>query len=309
LNLLRYALQRSLTALPTLLLVATLAFLLLHLAPGGPFDEDRQVLPAIRHSLDAHYHLDESLWRQYLRYLSGLVRGDLGPSFQYRGVSVNEMIAQGLPVDAVIGVTAMALALIVGGALGVTAALHHGSGLDRAFIGIALIGISTPVFVIAPVLVLIFAVELHWLPAGDWVTGSWRHLLLPAVSLSLPYVAYVARIMRASTLEVLSSPFIRTAHAKGLTASTVLWRHALRPTLTPLVSFLGPAVAGLITGSIVVESVFGLPGIGRYFLAGALNRDYTLVIGVTVVYGAAIVACNLVADLCYAWIDPRVRPP
>ena len=304
---LRYVLQRFFTAIPTLLLVATLAFLLLHAAPGGPFDQDKRIMPAIRHSIEAQYHLDEPLWRQYLRYLSHLARGDLGPSFQYRGVSVNEIIAQGLPVDVTVGLTAMALALIVGGTLGVTAALRHRTLWDRTLIALALTGISTPVFVIAPLLVLVFAVELHWLPAGDWVTGSVRHLLLPAVSLALPYVAYIARIMRASTLEVMSSPFIRTARAKGLSSSAVLYRHALRATLTPLISFLGPAIAGLITGSIVVESVFGLPGIGRYFLTGALNRDYTLVIGVIVVYGVAIVVCNLLADLCYALIDPRVR--
>jgi oligopeptide transport system permease protein len=304
---LRYALQRFLTAVPTLLLVATLAFLLLHAAPGGPFDEDRRILPAIRHSIEAQYHLDEPLWRQYLRYLSNLVRGDLGPSFQYRGVSVNEIIAQGLPVDITVGLSAMALALVVGSTLGVTAALRHRTAWDRTLIALALTGISTPVFVIAPLLLLVFAVDLHWLPAGDWVAGSLKYLLLPAVSLALPYVAYIARIMRASTLEVLSSPFIRTAHGKGLSPGRVLWRHTLRATLTPLISFLGPAIAGLITGSIVVEGVFGLPGIGRYFLTGALNRDYTLVIGVTVVYGSAIVLCNFLADLCYAWIDPRVR--
>ena len=304
---LRYALQRFLTAIPTLLLVATLAFLLLHAAPGGPFDDEKRVLPAIRHSIEAQYHLDEPLWRQYLRYLSNLAHGDLGPSFQYRGVSVNEIIAQGLPVDLTVGLTAIALALAVGGALGVAAALRHRTAWDRVLIALALTGISTPVFVIAPLLVLIFAVQLHWLPAGDWVGGSLRHLLLPAVALALPYVAYIARIMRASTLEVLGSAFIRTARAKGLPPGVVLWRHALPATLTPLVSFLGPAVAGLITGSIVVESVFGLPGIGRYFLTGALNRDYTLVLGVTVVYGSAIVVCNLLADLCYAWIDPRLR--
>ncbi len=304
---LRYALQRLLTAIPTLLLVATLAFVLLHAAPGGPFDDDKRMLPAIRHSIEAQYHLDEPLWRQYLRYLSHLAHGDLGPSFQYRGVSVNEMLAQGLPVDFAVGLCAMALALVIGGTLGVTAALRHRTLQDRALVALALTGISVPVFVTAPLLVLVFAVQLHWLPAGDWVAGSFKHLLLPAVSLSLPYIAYLARIMRASTLEVLGSAFIRTANAKGLGTATVLRRHALRATLTPLVSFLGPAIAGLITGSIVVESVFGLPGIGRYFLIGALNRDYTLVIGVTVVYGAAIIVCNLLADLCYAWIDPRVR--
>jgi oligopeptide transport system permease protein len=304
---LRYTLRRLLAALPTLMLVASLAFLLLHAAPGGPFDSQKRLLPAIQKSIEAQYHLDEPLWRQYLRYLDDLAHGNLGPSFQYRGTSVNQLIAQGLPVDVMVGLSAITLALLLGAGIGVNAALRRGSLADHASMAIAIVGISVPVFVVAPLLVLLFAVELHWLPAGDWVRGSIRHLVLPSVALALPYVAYIARLMRASTLEVMGSPFIRTARAKGLPGYLILWRHALRPALTPLVSFLGPALAGLITGSIVVESVFGLPGIGRYFLTGALNRDYTLVIGISVLYGALIVLFNLLADLCYALIDPQVR--
>jgi oligopeptide transport system permease protein len=304
---LRYAVQRFLSAIPTLLLVATLAFLLLHAAPGGPFDSDKRILPAIQRSIEAKYHLDEPLWRQYLRYLSDLGRGDLGPSFQYRGTSVNEIIAQGFPVDLTVGLAAIGLALMIGVAIGINAALRRGSSEDYGSMALAVVGISTPVFVVAPLLVLVFAVNLHWLPAGDWVGGSVKHLVLPSVALALPYIAYIARLMRASTIEVMNSPFIRTARSKGLPLRVIILRHALRPTLTPLVSFLGPAIAGLITGSIVVESVFGLPGIGRYFLTGALNRDYTLVVGITVLYGALIVLFNLLADLCYALIDPRVR--
>jgi oligopeptide transport system permease protein len=304
---LRFILRRLLTTIPTLLLVATLAFILLHLAPGGPFSTDKHILPAIQRSLDAQYHLDEPLWRQYLRYLGHLAHGDLGPSFQYRGTSVNEIIAQGFRVDLTIGLSAITLALLIGAAMGVNAALHHGTRWDYGAMAIAIGGISTPVFIGAPLLILIFAVDLHWLPAGDWVSGSVRHLILPSIALALPYTAYIARIMRASTLEVLNSAYIRTARAKGLPSWLIIWRHALRPTLTPLVSFLGPAIAGVITGSIVVESVFGLPGIGRYFLTGALNRDYTMVVGITVLYGALVVLFNLLVDLCYAWIDPRVR--
>jgi oligopeptide transport system permease protein len=304
---LRYTLRRLLGAVPTLLVIVTLAFLLLHAAPGGPFDSEKRILPAIQQSIEAKYHLDEPLWRQYLRYLGDLARGDLGPSFQYRSTSVNEIIAQGLPVDATIGLTALALALLIGGAVGINAALHRGTRWDYGSMAVAVAGISTPVFVVAPLLILVFAIKLHWLPAGDWVRGSPSHLLLPAVALALPYTAYVARIMRAGTIDVLNSAFIRSARAKGLPLRLVIWRHALPPTLTPLVSFIGPAIAGLLTGSIVVESVFGLPGIGRYFITAALNRDYTLVIGITVLYGALIILCNLAADLCYAWIDPRVR--
>jgi oligopeptide transport system permease protein len=304
---LRYSVRRLLGAIPTLLVIVTLAFVLLHAAPGGPFDSGKRMLPEIQKSIEAKYHLDEPLWRQYLRYLADLARGDLGPSFQYRSTSVNEIIAQGLPVDATVGLTAITLALTVGAAVGVGAALRRGTFWDYGSMGLAVLGISMPVFVVAPLLILIFAIKLHWLPSGDWVRGSASHLLLPAVSLALPYTAYVARIMRGSTIEVLNSPFIRTARAKGLPLRLIIWRHALRPTLSPLVSFLGPAIAGLLTGSIVIESVFGLPGIGRYFITAALNRDYTLVIGITVLYGALIILFNLLADLCYAWIDPRVR--
>jgi oligopeptide transport system permease protein len=304
---LRYTARRLLGAVPTMLVIVTLAFLLLHAAPGGPFDSAKRMLPEIQKSIEAKYHLDEPLWRQYLRYLADLARGDLGPSFQYRSTSVNEIIAQGLPVDAIVGLTAMTLALTIGAAVGVNAALRRGTRWDYGSMGLAVVGISTPVFVVAPLLILIFAVKLHWLPAGDWVRGSPSHLLLPAVALALPYTAYIARMMRGSTIEVLNSPYIRTARAKGLPLRLIIWRHALRPTLSPLVSFLGPAIAGLLTGSIVVESVFGLPGVGRYFITAALNRDYTLVLGITVLYGGLIILFNLLADLCYAWIDPRVR--
>jgi oligopeptide transport system permease protein len=304
---LRYTLRRLLGALPTLLVIVTLAFLLLHAAPGGPFDSEKRMMPEIQKSIEARYHLDEPLWRQYLRYLGDLAHGDLGPSFQYRSTSVNEIIAQGLPVDATIGLTAITLALSIGGTVGINAALRRGTRWDYGSMAVAMAGISVPVFVVAPLLILIFAIKLHWLPAGDWVHGSPSHLLLPAVALALPYTAYIARMMRAGTIDVLNSPFIRTARAKGLPLRLIIWRHALPPTLTPLVSFLGPAIAGLLTGSIVVETVFGLPGIGRYFIIAALNRDYTLVIGITVLYGALIILFNLLADLCYAWIDPRVR--
>jgi oligopeptide transport system permease protein len=305
----RYLAGRLLTAIPTLLVIATLAFMLLHLTPGGPFDSDRILTPQIERSIAARYHLDEPLWQQYFRYLGDLARGDLGPSFQYRNTSVNELIAQGLPVDATIGALSMLIALLAGGAIGLLAATRQGSVLDQVATSVAILGISVPVFVTAPLLILVFAMRLHWLPAGDWVSGSWQHLVLPSVALALPYTAYIARIMRASTCDALSQPFIRTARAKGLSPTAVLWRHALRPALMPLVSFLGPALAGVLTGSIVIDQVFGLPGMGRYFVTGALNRDYTVVTGITVLYGALIIGLNLLADLSYAWLDPRLRRP
>jgi oligopeptide transport system permease protein len=302
-----FLLRRLLTAIPTLLLVATLAFLLLHLAPGGPFDSGRVLLPQIEHAIEAHFHLDEPVWRQYLRYLGDLAHGNLGPSYVYRNTSVNEIIAQGLPIDLAIGSCAMLCALLAGGAIGLWAALHPGTWREHLPMTLAVLGISVPTFVTGPLLILVFAMHLHWLPAGDWVAGSWRHLLLPALALALPYTAFVARLVRASALETLASPFIRAARARGLGERAVLLRHALRPTLLPVVSFLGPALAGVLTGSIVIEQVFGLPGIGRFFVTAALDRDYTLVMGLTLLYGALIVAFNLLVDLCYAWLDPRVR--
>ena len=303
----RYLLGRLLTAIPTLLVIATLAFTLLHSTPGGPFDSDRQLVPQIQHSIEARYHLDDPVWLQFAHYLRDLARGDLGPSFQYRNTSVNELIAQGLPVDVAIGGTALLIALLAGGTAGLLAATHPGSWRDRLAMSAAMLGMSVPVFVTAPLLILIFAVRLHWLPTGDWVAGSWRHLLLPSVALALPYCAFIARIVRAAAIDALSQPYIRTARAKGLPPHLILWRHASRATLMPLLSFLGPALAGLLTGSIVVEQVFGLPGIGRLFVTGALNRDYTVVTGVTVLYGALIIGFNLLVDLCYAWLDPRIR--
>jgi len=304
---LRYATLRLLGAIPTLLVIATLAFALLHSVPGGPFDTAKSLEPEIKRNIEAKYHLDESLPRQYVRYLLQLAHGDLGPSFQYRGTSVNELVATGFPVDLTVGAAALLIALTIGGAIGCIAALRRNSRWDFFLMGVAVLGISIPLFVIAPLLILVFAMWLRWLPPGDWVSGSLSHLALPALALAAPYTASIARLMRASMLEVLGSPFIRTARSKGLPGSAIVLHHALRPALLPLISYLGPALAGVVTGSIVIETVFGLPGIGRYFTTGALNRDYTLVVGITVIYGALIVSCNLLVDLAYALLDPRVR--
>ncbi len=299
--------RRLLVAIPTMLVIATLAFALLHATPGGPFDTAKRMPPAIQRSIEAKYHLDEPLWRQYLRYLGDLAHGDLGPSFQYRNTSVSELIRAGLPVDAVVGSLALLTALLVGGLAGTVAALEQNRLADYGPMFLAVLGISIPVFVTGPLLILVFAVQLHWLPSGDWRGGQIRYLVLPVIALALPYTAYIARMVRGAAVEVFTSPFILTARAKGLPTRTVVLRHALRPVLIPLVSFLGPAFASVLTGSIIIESVFGLPGIGRYFLTGAINRDYTLVVGITVLYGGLIIAFNLIADLCYAWLDPRVR--
>lgn len=305
----RHALLRLATAAPTLLVLVTLTFFLMRLAPGGPFDRERQLPPQIEAALAAEYHLDESLPRQYFRYLGGLVQGDLGPSFQYEGFAVSELIAKGLPVSLSIGALAMLLALLLGVAAGITAALSHRRWPDYGVMTAALLGVSVPSYVVAPLLVLVFAIALRWLPAGGWVAGRWSDLVLPVIALALPQVSAIARLLRGSLLEVLQQPYIRTARAKGLHPATVVLRHALKPALLPLVSYLGPATAGILTGSVVVEQVFDLPGIGRYFVQGALNRDYTLVLGVVAVYGAMIIFFNFLVDLAYGLLDPRIRKP
>jgi len=303
----RYTMNRIAGAIPTLLIIVTLSFLLLHAAPGGPFDAQRQLPPAIKASIERTYHLDEPLWKQYARYLGSILRGDFGPSYQYRDTSVNEIIRQGFPIDVIIGACALLGALVIGLPIGIVAALRRNSIWDALSMALSMAGISVPVFVVAPILILVFAVALRWLPAGGWVNNSPSHVILPAVALAAPYVAYVARLMRGSMVEVLNSPYILMARAKGVPEAQVVIRHALKPALMPLVSFLGPATAGVITGSIVIEEIFGLPGIGRAFVDGALNRDYTLVLGVTILYGALIVLFNLLADIGYSILDPRVR--
>jgi oligopeptide transport system permease protein len=305
--LIRYTIARFAGAIPTLLIIITLAFLLLHAAPGGPFDAQKQIPPAIKANIERMYHLDEPLYKQYFRYLGSIARGDFGPSYQYRDTSVNQIIRQGFPIDALIGGVALLGALLIGLPLGIIAALRRNTFWDRVPMGLSMMGISVPVFVVAPILILVFAVNLRWLPAGGWVRNSPSHVILPALALAAPYIAYVARLMRGSMVEVLNSQFILMARAKGLPQWLVILRHAIKPALMPLVSFLGPATAGIITGSIVIETIFGLPGIGRAFVDGALNRDYTLVLGVTILYGVLIVVLNLAADLTYSVLDPRVR--
>ncbi|CAN5269690.1 oligopeptide ABC transporter permease OppB [soil metagenome] len=304
---LRYACMRLLGGVPTLLILIALAFFLMRAAPGGPFDTEQPVPPAVRANLERAYHLDESLPQQFGRYLARLAHGDFGPSFQYPGYTVTDLIRAGFPVSLRIGALAMLLALVAGVAAGAFAALRHNRAADTAVMTAAMTGISVPNFVIAPLLILVFAVHLGWLPGGGYGDGSLRYLVLPVVALALPQLAYIARLTRGSMVEVLQSPFIRTARAKGLPACTIVTRHALKPALLPVVSYLGPATAGIVTGSVVIEQIFGIPGLGRFFVQGALNRDYTLVLGVVVFYGALILILNLVVDLLYAVLDPRVR--
>ena len=304
---LRYALRRIFGVLPTLFIIITLSFFVIRLAPGGPFDEEQALPPEIKANLEAAYGLDKPLPEQYLRYLSGLVRGDFGPSFKFKDFSVTELIAQGLPISLVLGLSAVLLALLVGIPLGTLAALRQNSPTDYGIMSVAVLGIALPSFVTGPLFALVFGLYLRWLPVAGWETGQLRYLVLPVITLALPVIAYIARLTRGSLLEVLRTNFVRTARAKGLPESRVILKHALRPALLPVVSYLGPATAFVITGSLVVETVFGLPGSGRYLVQGAINRDYTLVMGMIVVYGALTLTLNLIADLLYGWLDPRVR--
>ncbi len=302
---LSYALRRALGAIPTLFLLLTFAFFLIRAAPGGPFDAERQLPPEIEANLNQKYHLDEPLYQQYGRYVWDVVRGDFGPSFQYRDLTVNQLIADGFPVSLRLGLFSMLFALIMGVTLGSLAALRQNRGADYALMGFSMLGISIPNYVLGPLMILLFAVYYDWLPAGG--LGGWQHYVMPVLALGTAVMAYIARLTRGSMIEVLRSNFIRTARAKGLSTRVVILRHALPAAMVPVVSFLGPATAGIITGSVVIETVFGIPGLGRYFVQGALNRDYTLVMGVVLFYGLLIILFNFLVDLLYAWLDPRVK--
>jgi len=304
---LAYAFKRFIGALPTLLVLIALAFFMIRAAPGGPFDTERALPAEIEANLRAAYHLDEPLIQQFGRYLVNLTKGDFGPSFQYKEYSVTELIMTGFPVSLRLGGLAMALALVVGVSVGALAALRQNSWTDHAVMSVSMTGISIPNFVLAPIMILVFAILLGWLPAGGLGGGSVRNLVLPVISLALPQIAYISRLTRGSMIEVLRSNFVRTARAKGLPEWMVIVRHALKPALLPVVSYLGPTTAALVTGSVVIEQIFGVPGLGRYFVQGALNRDYTLVMGVVVFFGVLIVLFNLVVDLFYALLDPRVK--
>lgn len=301
----RYMLARLAWGVPVLWLVATLTFGLMHVVPGGPFDREKPLPPEIKANVEAKYHLDRPLPAQYALYLAGLVRGDLGPSYKYLGRSVSEIIAETLPVSVRLGAWAVLIALTLGVTAGLIAAVGAGGWADRAAMAGAVAGISLPGFVLGALLIELFAFELRWLPPALW-EGA-RHAVLPAVTLALLPAGYIARLTRASLLEVLRHPYIRTAHAKGLPRMRVVLKHALPNALGPLISFLGPLVVTLITGSFVVEYIFSIPGMGRFFITAVTNRDYPLIMGVTLVYAALIVVANIAVDLVYAWIDPRVR--
>jgi oligopeptide transport system permease protein len=298
--------RRLASTIPTLFLVVTIAFFLIRLAPGGPFDLEQPLEAKVMENLRRIYQLDQPLWRQYMRYLSALLQGDLGPSFYYRDFTVTELFAKALPISMKLGATALVLALAVGLTLGSLAAVRQNTLVDNAVVGTATFGLTVPTFVTAPLLQIAFGLWLKWLPVGGWEEGAARNVVLPVVVLALPQVAVIARLTRAAMIEALRAPHIRTLRAQGLGGATIA-THALRSACLPVVSYLGPATAALLTGSIVVETIFGIPGVGRYFIEGALNRDYTLVMGTVVLVAVFVILFNLAADIAYALLDPRVR--
>jgi oligopeptide transport system permease protein len=304
---LRYVLRRLLTAIPTLFLIVTLSFFLMHVAPGGPFDMEKGIPPEIKANIERVFHLDESLWMQYLRYLSNLIHGDLGPSYILLNFSVAELFRVGLPVSAQIGASALIFALVVGSAFGAIAALRQNHAIDYAVIATATAGSTIPSFVIAPLIQLTFGLTWHLLPIGGWGDGALINKIGPIITLSLPQLATVSRLMRGSMIEALHANHIRTAKSLGLSDFAVVVKHAMRGALLPIISYAGPAAAGLITGSIIVETIFQIPGVGRYFIDAALNRDYTLVMGTVVMIAVFTILFNLIVDLLYAVVDPRVR--
>ena len=303
---LSFILRRLLTAVPTLLVIVTISFFLIRLAPGGPFDLERPLEAKVMENLNRIYQLDKPLIQQYWLYLSAVMHGDFGPSFILRDFTVGELFARGLPISMTLGALALSLAILVGGTLGTIAALRQNSLADYIVTGLGAMGLTIPNFVVAPVLQIVLGLTLAWLPVAGWANGAPRNLVMPVIVLALPQIAVVARMTRAAMIENLRSNHIRTLRSLGLPWHTVV-RHALRGASLPVISYLGPAAAALLTGSVVVETIFGLPGIGRYFVEGALNRDYTLVMGTVVVVAVFVLIFNLVVDILYAVVDPRIR--
>jgi oligopeptide transport system permease protein len=304
---LTYTLRRIAGLVPTLFILVTLSFFIIRLSPGGPFDQQQALPPEIRANLDAAYGFDQPLLVQYGRYLADVSQGELGPSLRYKDFTVNELIARGLPLSLTIGLAAALLAFFTGVPLGAYAAWRANSVSDHAIMGFSTLGVVLPGFVVGPLLALLFGIYWPIFRVGGYEPGVVSFLVLPVITLALPVSAYVARLMRNSLEEVLRANYIRTARAKGLSSREIFLRHALRPALVPVISYLGPAVAFVVTGSLVVESVFGLPGSGRFLVQGAVDRDYPMVMGMILVYGVLTLVCNLIADLLYAWLDPRVR--
>ena len=290
----------------TLATLATLTFFVMRLTPGGPFSRNRKISPEVQANIEAAFHLDEPVWRQFGRYIWGLLRLDLGPSTRHRDYSVNDLIASGLPYSLTIGFWAILIAALVGIALGLAGALRRNGVTDYVAGTVGVIGIAIPIFIIGPLMQLYFSLHLGWFPVGGWNSG-WRSVVLPVIVLALPNIAYISRLTRSSLIESMRENHVRTARAKGIGAWRVLWGHAMTGALLPVIAYLGPAAAALITGSILIETMFAVPGVGRHFVDAALNRDYPLVMGITITYGAFLIVFNILTDLLRGWLDPRVR--
>ncbi|MCW8331680.1 oligopeptide ABC transporter permease OppB [Photobacterium sp. SDRW27] len=303
----KFIAKRIFEAIPTLLVLITISFFLMRFAPGNPFSSERPLPPEVMANIEAKYGLDKPVFEQYTTYLGNIVQGDFGPSFKYKDFTVNELVTKALPVSAKIGFFAFIFALVMGVTVGTIAALKQNSWIDYTIMSTAMAGVVMPSFILAPVLIYIFSINLGWLPAGGWNDGSMIYMLLPMFGMSLLYVATFARITRGSMIETLNSNFIRTARAKGLSYPYIIIKHALRPALLPVVSYMGPAFVGIITGSVVIETIFGLPGIGKLFVNAAFNRDYSLVLGITILIGTLTIIFNAIVDIVLAYIDPKIR--
>jgi len=303
----KFIAKRILEAIPTLLVLITISFFLMRFAPGSPFSSERTLPPQVMENINAKYGLDKPVFEQYTTYLFNVLKGDLGPSFKYKDFTVNELVMASLPVSAKIGAVAFLLSVFFGVTIGTLAALRQNTWLDYGLMSTAMIGIVMPSFVLAPVLIYLFSINLHLFPGGGWLDGSFKYMALPVIGMSLLYVSTFARITRGSMIETLNSNFIRTARAKGLSYSYIVIKHALKPALLPVISYMGPAFVGIITGSVVIETIFGLPGIGKLFVNAAFNRDYSLVMGVTILIGFLFILFNAIVDVLLAVIDPKIR--
>ncbi|MDD1781264.1 oligopeptide ABC transporter permease OppB [Enterovibrio sp. ZSDZ35] len=303
----RLIFTRTLEAIPTLLVLITISFFLMRFAPGNPFSSEKPLPPEVMQNINAKYGLDKPLLEQYTTYLGNVLQGDFGPSFKYKDYTVNELVGSALPVSAKVGFYAFILTVVLGVTIGTVAALRQNSWLDYLVMSTSMFGVVLPSFVLAPVLIYIFSIGLGWLPAGGWNGGAIQYMILPIVAMSFLYIATFARITRGSMIETLNSNFIRTAKAKGLSMHYIVIKHALRPAMLPVVSYMGPAFVGIITGSVVIETIFGLPGIGKLFVNAAFNRDYSLVMGITILIGALFIIFNAIVDILLAWLDPKIR--
>ena len=303
----KFILKRVIEAIPTLLILITVSFFLMRFAPGSPFSSERSLPPQVMANINAKYGLDKPVFEQYTTYLTNVLQGDFGPSFKYKDYTVNELVGAALPVSAKIGAVAFVFSLVFGVAIGTIAALRQNTWLDYSVMSTAMLGIVMPSFVLAPVLIYLFSINVEWFPAGGWLDGSAKYMVLPVLGMAMMYVATFARITRGSMIETLNSNFIRTARSKGLSFSYIVLKHALKPAMLPVVSYMGPAFVGIITGSVVIETIFGLPGIGKLFVNAAFNRDYSLVMGVTILIGLLFILFNAIVDILLAYVDPKIR--